>query len=401
MQIFVFEYFTGGGLDTSDGELLASPLLAEARGMVSALVADFCEVKAAATNHPLTDNTAVGQRACAFDYGLNEGEYLSSVQVVSTRDARLPPLHPVGCAVIEVAGDVSQVVRKLSAESDWTVLIAPEQDGELWKLAKLVESAGGRLLSPNSTFIEIASSKQATVEALARAAVPVPKGMVLAGGQALPAGIQFPVVIKPIDGCGSQGVRLVHNAEELARLVGVPRASHGQGRGRESIAIEVNQERKLLPQSTPDPIGMRVEEYVAGLPVSVSLLCGPGGWHALPACEQRLTRDGRFEYLGGRLPLETELDERARRLAMRAMVGLPATTGYVGFDLVLGHAADGSGDRVIEVNPRLTTSYVGLRAASQRNLAAAMLAVAAGKMPDLSFRQDSVIFTAAGDMVGE
>ncbi len=335
MQIFIFEFFSGGGLDTSASEMLASPLLAEARSMIAALTADFCG--------------------------------LSSVRVVSTRDARLSPFHPVDCGVIEVAGDVSQVVRKMVAESDWTVLITPEQDGELWKLAKLVESAGGRLLSPNSTFIGIASSKQATAEALAWASVPVPWGMVLAVGEPVPTGMQFPVVIKPIDGCGSQGVRLVRDADEYAR------SFTGQA--------------------------MRVEEYVAGLPVSVSLLCGPAGWHALPACEQRLTPDGRFEYLGGRLPLETQLDNRARRLAMRAMGALPATTGYVGFDLVLGHAADGSGDRVIEVNPRLTTSYVGLRAASQRNLAAAMLAVTAGETPDLCFRQDSVIFTAAGDIV--
>ena len=34
-----------------------------------------------------------------------------------------------------------------------------------------------------------------------------------------------------------------------------------------------------------------------------------------------------------------------------------------------------SGDRVIEINPRLTTSYVGLRALARFNLAEALLAV--------------------------
>jgi len=41
--------------------------------------------------------------------------------------------------------------------------------------------------------------------------------------------------------------------------------------------------------------------------------------------------------------------------------------GYVGVDLVLGlHAGE---DRVIELNPRLTTSYLGLRRKAKVNLA--------------------------------
>jgi predicted ATP-grasp superfamily ATP-dependent carboligase len=48
-------------------------------------------------------------------------------------------------------------------------------------------------------------------------------------------------------------------------------------------------------------------------------------------------------------------------------------------DLVLGEAADGSQDQVIEMNPRLTTSYVGLRHLTATNLAEALLRLAAGE----------------------
>ena len=70
--------------------------------------------------------------------------------------------------------------------------------------------------------------------------------------------------------------------------------------------------------------------------------------------------------------------------------------GYVGVDLVLGDNADGNGDRVIEINPRLTTSYVGLRAAAQANLAAAMLAAAEDRRPDMRFSPKSLQFDADG-----
>ena len=62
-------------------------------------------------------------------------------------------------------------------------------------------------------------------------------------------------------------------------------------------------------------------------------------------------------------------------------------------------ADDGSGDYVIEINPRLTTSYVGLRALARTNLAAAMLAVVAGQSANLCFGTEQVEFTADGTVL--
>jgi hypothetical protein len=232
--------------------------------------------------------------------------------------------------------------------------------------AQLIEQLGGRLLSPGSDFIQIAADKHLTTEAMRRAGIPAPRGKVWSSDETVSA-VSFPAVIKPIDGCGSQDVRRLNSVEQLED------AAAGR---------------------------WRIEEYIAGTPASVSILCGPGGNWPLAACEQRLSDDGRFAYLGGRLPLAPDLDGRARRLAERAIEALPPTIGYVGVDLVLGDATDGSGDCIVEVNPRLTTSYVGLRAASNLNMARAMLAVARGDEPVLSFRSEPIEFTAAGDILG-
>jgi predicted ATP-grasp superfamily ATP-dependent carboligase len=224
---------------------------------------------------------------------------------------------------------------------------------------------GGRLLSPSSACIEIATSKQRTAELLCRCGIPVPRGSLLARGtNQLPAGFSLPAIMKPVDGCGSQGIRLVRDMSEL---------------GHEMTSGE-----------------FRLEEFMPGQAASIAILCGPGGNYALPACEQRLTSDGRFHYLGGSLPLSPDLNERARRVGLAAASALPMPRGYMGVDLVLGEAADGSGDRVIEINPRLTTSFIGLRAASRANLAAAMLAAVEGRPPDLCFSGVKVEFTADG-----
>lgn len=94
--------------------------------------------------------------------------------------------------------------------------------------------------------------------------------------------------------------------------------------------------------------------------------------------------------------MEQELIRRATELACHALQALPPALGYVGVDLVLGKAGDGSEDVVIEVNPRLTTSYVGLRAIAQDNLAVAMLENAVGRVASPRFHDHAMDFLSDG-----
>jgi predicted ATP-grasp superfamily ATP-dependent carboligase len=65
--------------------------------------------------------------------------------------------------------------------------------------------------------------------------------------------------------------------------------------------------------------------------------------------------------------------------------------------MVLGSCADGRDDWVIEINPRLTTSYVGLRHLARFNLAEALLAVTlGGALPSLEWHDGPVHFRADG-----
>ncbi len=132
----------------------------------------------------------------------------------------------------------------------------------------------------------------------------------------------------------------------------------------------------------------------ARMMICVAVLAGPEGHRLLPACGQDL--DAQFGYQGGWLPLARPLAQRAARLAEAVIASLPRGSGYLGIDLVLGDDPGGADDVVIEVNPRLTTSYVGLRAATSDNLSAAMLELAEGRSACLSFDADEVHFRADG-----
>ena len=116
----------------------------------------------------------------------------------------------------------------------------------------------------------------------------------------------------------------------------------------------------------------------------------------LPPCWQRLSADGRFSYRGGAVIREKELANRATALAAQALAAMPPALGYVGVDLVLGDDPDGADDVVIEINPRLTTSYVGLRRAVVENLAGAMIHVGDGREVTLTIRDEAIEFNAAG-----
>ncbi|MCH2401871.1 MAG: ATP-grasp domain-containing protein, partial [Pirellulales bacterium] len=233
----------------------------------------------------------------------------------------------------------------------------------LSRRVEVVEKAGGRLLGPSAKWVQVAAHKTETVQQLAAAGVATPRLL-----RSLDAAIypdDYPLVIKPVDGAGSLG---------LERLE-LPVTDHP--------AVD-----------TPDQ--WHVEAWVAGVPASVSLLCRGQETIVLPAGQQCFSEGLHGHYLGGRMPLSQPWRDRAERLAQKAIRALPGAWGFVGVDLILGNAEDGSHDVVLEVNPRLTTSYVGLRELLDQNLAEIMLCLAEGGRCDMVLRPGGVEFDADG-----
>ena len=53
---------------------------------------------------------------------------------------------------------------------------------------------------------------------------------------------------------------------------------------------------------------------------------------------------------------------------------------------------------MIEINPRLTTSYVGLRATARTNLADAMWQIAHGDTPTIEYSDRTIEFDSSGNV---
>ncbi len=261
-------------------------------------------------------------------------------------------LHESGSCVVPHGVDVRRVTGKNARSEfekslgvvDAAWIIAPEIDGELLELTDFAESAGCKLYSPDSHFVAMASDKSLTANHLAGQGIAVPSGGPLDAVDSTE--FTFPAILKDNWGAGSQGTRLVKNESELP-----PR-------------------REWLRY--------RLETFVLGRPASASFACGTNGPVLMGSSWQ--TFADRFEYVGGTIPMPTPYAERAERLARQTIAAMPATHGYVGVDMMLGDASDPGADSdvVLEINPRLTTSYLGLRAATSENLAELVLEVADG-----------------------
>lgn len=303
MRIFISEFVCGGGWPGDRAESLAR----EGEAMLRAVVEDFSRI--------------------------------DGVRVTTTWDARLGPHRFSDAQVIPIDSPELElpIFHELAGICDATLVIAPETDGILSQRAQIALQNGAHLLGPSVEAIELCSDKyQLARHWRQRGIETIPTYRL---DEETPR--EFPVVVKPRDGAGSQGIRQIGSAAELAELTS-----------------------RELSDST-----FVWQPFIPGRAVSCALFFSPGDAEPIlfPPAEQRLSDDGRFSYLGGRIPAR-EVDQAAiQRAAAGACAVAPGLAGYVGVDLVVRE----SDQRPIpvEINPRLTTSYVGYRAHSLDNLA--------------------------------
>jgi predicted ATP-grasp superfamily ATP-dependent carboligase len=123
------------------------------------------------------------------------------------------------------------------------------------------------------------------------------------------------------------------------------------------------------------------QPFVQGTAGSLSLLAREGQATLLSVNRQRIAvMDDELVLLGCVVNGLGRTDGRLRRLAGDVAAALPGLWGYAGVDLI----ATPSGPQVLEVNPRLTTSYAGLRESLGVNPAELVLDLLFGDCPQVS-----------------
>jgi predicted ATP-grasp superfamily ATP-dependent carboligase len=331
LRLLVYEHVSGGGF--ADKSIPAS-VLSEGFGMLRTLTADF-----KAAGHSVT--TTLDSRVTRLN----------------------PPISADCVAPIFSSRETQATLRKLSEQVDAAYVIAPETDGVLQSLVEVVEQTGVASLNCQAGAIEEVSDKAVFYEFLRKLGVPLPETLMFNVAddvaeikKAVRGSLNFPLIFKPSDGVSCCGLSVVRNEEQVAGAVG--------------------KIKKELPSKH-----FLVQGLIKGDAASVSLLST--GSSVVPISLNRQdvtleTPEACSRYGGGSVPFDSPLWAKAFKVAEKIVTSIQGFRGYVGVDFVLTKDEAVA----IEVNPRLTTSYVGLRRVANFNPAQAIVnAVLKRKLP--------------------
>ncbi|MFA4876825.1 MAG: ATP-grasp domain-containing protein [Methanoregula sp.] len=252
--------------------------------------------------------------------------------------------------VLPGPGDFASQIEDLAPACDMGLVIAPDQ--LLSRFTMILEQHTHNLGCGFMTIALCANKVQT--------------GRILSGHGIFVPGIPGfgKRVIKPVKGCGSQGVRV----------------SDGE----------------------PDE-GEFAEQYIDGEHLSVSLIPNrvigdaclyfKGNPPVVLAVNRQYVEtgpDGSIRYLGGETPVhherETEIISTARKVA--EVLGCQ---GYCGVDIVVADKV-----YVVDVNPRITTSLVGIAACMDEEIASLIVAASKGEGPKEVHLQGRVRFDTKG-----
>ena len=246
--------------------------------------------------------------------------------------------------------DFEGEIRRLAPGCDVGLVIAP--DRLLFRYTQILEGLTHNV-GCGSMNAAVCANKQRTAAILARNGVAVP-----------PDAGEGKRIVKPVTGCGAQGVRLTDEepgAGEFAQ-------AYVEG---ETLSVSL--------------VGSRVTgnvcEYYSGNP---PLLL------AVNRQEIAVGDDGRVRYLGGETPVHPDREEEIVEVAVRAM-NILGCQGYAGIDII-------AGDRiyVVDVNPRPTTSLVGIAAVMEEEIADILVKASHGEAPAEVHLSGSVRFDKDG-----
>ncbi len=253
--------------------------------------------------------------------------------ISTTVDARLnKPQHCNACLEINANDDVWQVWQEQIKAADAVWLIAPETDGLLHYLTQIASQEGKLVLGCGPASIKITSEKMATCLALEEAGIATIPTYTFENWPRS----HWIWLAKPNDGAGCSDTAWFNNADDLQDWI--------------------EQNDKQLTHV--------IQAYQPGDSASISCVVKNGEARLL-SCNTQLIEiiDHMVSYKGSIINGMCEHWVQFKAVASLIAKAFPDLAGYVGIDVIV----DNDDIYVVEINPRLTTSYAGLREATGVN----------------------------------
>ncbi|MBR5503979.1 MAG: ATP-grasp domain-containing protein [Methanobrevibacter sp.] len=261
---------------------------------------------------------------------------------------------------------------------DKAMFIAAENDMNLYNLTKLLEEKNVKVYGSDSYAVKLCSDKFETFDYLInRVNQPMTYNILINPKTYWKRAIQIffdkingdygdgsdngavPIMQKPRD------IPVLDNSDrdevKKYKLIAKPRF----GVDCENIKI-ISSKRDIDELENIYPEGSRfiIQEFIPGDVCSVCLISD--GKEALPVSLNKqvveIDETG-GKYIGGYVPYEHPLKEKAFEVAKKACEFIPGVKGFIGVDLIIADDV-----YLIEINSRFTTSYVGLSKVANINI---------------------------------
>jgi len=260
-----------------------------------------------------------------------------------------PALAPEGAAMLRVLfesfsrcgydivmpgpGDFGAEIEQLSPDCDMGLVIAP--DHLLSRFTMILEQHTHNI-GCGSMNAALCANKVRTAQILKSHGIPVPADATVGT-----------CVVKPVHGCGAQGVRLTSLAP-------------GEG--------EFSQEFIKGEHFSASLVGNRI--------VGDACLYFSGNSPVTLAVNRQFIEigdNGAFRYCGGETPVHPVREQEILDVATKSIEVL-GCQGYCGVDVVVADKV-----YVVDVNPRITTSLVGIAACMEEEIARILVDASFGK----------------------
>jgi predicted ATP-grasp superfamily ATP-dependent carboligase len=275
-------------------------------------------------------------KAFLAEYASLAGDPAVAAEGAAMRDVLTTSFEAIGYQVVMPASaDLDAEILRLAPGCDVGLVIAP--DHLLPRFTRILEGVCHNV-GCGAMNVAVAANKQRSSAILAQHEIPVPAERTTGRR-----------VVKPVRGYGALGVRLSDGPA-------------GEG--------EFGQEYVEGEHLSVSLVGSRVVgdvcEYWSGDPPLVL---------ALNRQAIEVDQEGGFHYRGGETPIDHPRRDECVAVARRAVEVL-GCQGFAGVDLVLA-------DRpyVVDVNPRVTTSVVGIAAVMEEEIADVLVRASKGEGP--------------------
>lgn len=233
-----------------------------------------------------------------------------------------------------IDGEPGRETAKIGPEYDGVFIVAPESHGILSKLTASV-AAKFRLLSCPPETVDVLSDKNKSMALVSRTAkeIRVPEYIPTeADPRRIAAAIKtvgFPAVLKPPDGAGCSGTSIVRT----------------QSGARKACA-------RLTAGGWKEGI---IQKFVQGRHLSATFIARRSGITPLSINTQSMALSESIEYVGGSCPYPLPAQDSVWNDLSR-IVRENSFEGLMSMDFVF----DGEDIHFMEINPRMTTSCIGL-----------------------------------------